>query len=298
MEGFVGPICECVHKIIDGIIDPTNVYYFTSAVNANYLYDNFVKSHNINKRINIRSCIFWDRYVWQCGIKYPLEYNPESLKEKIFLCFNRVARSHRIALLGLMYDQDLVDKGFYSYLHATHADRHLNTIEHCVETLPYSNNIKNICKKNILSRLDQFPLKLNTEPDYNATDFMSSDIDYYRKSYFSLVTESLYLSNEKSIFFSEKIFKPIVMKHPFMIVNAPDTLKTLRNLGYKTFGSIIDEGYDHIQSHSERLVSIVNEVKRISKNEDWQWLEWQRLAKPIVYHNYEVLSEAAKKYER
>ena len=106
------------------------------------------------------------------------------------------------------------------------------------------------------------------------------------------MTESFYydsIYNEHSIFFSEKIFKPIVMKHPFILIGPAHSLKYLRSLGYKTFNFIIDEYYDEIDNDEKRLLYAVNEIERISKNEAWQWIEWQEKAKEIVEHNYQTL---------
>ena len=300
LEGVVSPVVKIVHRIVDGIVDHQDVYYFTSAVNAEYLYDKFANKNSVEKRINIRKVIIWDEHAHDTASAFECSYNPDQLRDKVYLCLNRVARTHRLALLGLMYDRNLVDKGYYSYLHSSHGKNKISDIEEFVKHVSYefSPEVTDIVRTNVTKNINQLPLKLNIDPDHNATYIMQSDLEYYRNSYFSLVSETFFYNGEQAVFFSEKIFKPIAMKHPFMIVGAPDSLKVLREMGYKTFGSIIDEGYDGIQDPSARMLAIVNEVERISKNQDWQWLDWQEKAKPIVEHNYQVLKDTVKHYRK
>lgn len=300
LEGVVAPVVRTIHKIIDDIVDPASVYYFTSAVNGEFLYNRFADAASIHNRINIRTAIIWDEHAYETAARFAPEYDSGKLKDRIFLCLNRVARTHRLALLGMMFDRDLVDKGYYSYLHSTHGKNSTPEIEKFITTVGYefSSEITDIVRAQVSKNINRLPLKLNIEPDHNATYIMDSDIDYYQNSYFSLVSETFFYNQEPSVFFSEKIFKPIAMKHPFIVVGSPDMLKTLRELGYKTFGPIIDEKYDGIQNVNERLTAIVDEVARLSKNSDQQWAEWQELAKPIVEHNYRVLQEAVERYRK
>jgi hypothetical protein len=111
------------------------------------------------------------------------------------------------------------------------------------------------------------------------------------------VTETLFYKDKIDPFskiyeygtaFSEKIYKPIVVKHPFIIVSTPNFLKELRNLGFKTFAPYIDESYDTEHNDKKRLDMIVDEVYRLSRFADEQWIEWQINVKDIVEYNYNV----------
>ena len=57
----------------------------------------------------------------------------------------------------------------------------------------------------------------------------------YKETFFSLVSETLFGEDKESLFITEKTFKPIAYRHPFMIVGSMGTLRHLRYLGYETF---------------------------------------------------------------
>lgn len=286
-EGIGEPMLRVLHRIVDNNLIHSNVYYLTTSLNIEEIYNRMIERYKITDRINVRSIQVWDHFI-KDRVTYEKPYEVKE-KEKIFLCFNRVARYHRMTLLGLMLNKDLVDKAYYSYLHSTHAP--IDTIESHLNGISrhYSPDTFAIVKEEIEKNRDRIPLRLNIPPDENATYIKESDHTYFENSYFSLVTETLFSEADNSVFFSEKIFKPIVMKHPFMIVGAPYSLEYLKAMGYRTFDKIIDERYDKINNHEERLKAIVAEVDRISKNTLGQWIEWQNGAKEVVEHNYRVL---------
>ena len=114
--------------------------------------------------------------------------------------------------------------------------------------------------------------------------------NYYLDSYFSIVNETNYFKDlGEGIFLSEKVFKPILKSHPFIIVSRPHSLQKLRELGYKTFSPYIDETYDTIIDDSERLFAIINEVKRLCNLSPTELNEFLTYVKNIVEHNYELL---------
>lgn len=87
-------------------------------------------------------------------------------------------------------------------------------------------------------------------------------------------------------FITEKTFRTILNRHPFVIHGAPGILKYLQSLGYKTFGSIIDETYDNSKEVNFEIIKQVNDaaidlVKKIPNNTN----EIQE----IVNHNYDTL---------
>jgi hypothetical protein len=84
-------------------------------------------------------------------------------------------------------------------------------------------------------------------PDHNAT-------------FMSIVTETLI--DESVLFISEKIWKPIVVGHPFMILGNVGTLKYIKDLGFKTFDRWFDESYDNELVHHKRVDIIVNEINK------------------------------------
>ena len=84
----------------------------------------------------------------------------------------------------------------------------------------------------------------------------------YRDTYFSLVTETVFGESNCS-FRTEKIVKPIAMGHPWICAANFGYYRDLRNLGFQTFGHVIDESFDLIdnpQDRIDRIVAIVEDL--------------------------------------
>lgn len=64
----------------------------------------------------------------------------------------------------------------------------------------------------------------------------------YNNSYYTIVAETL--ENISTYFFTEKTAKPLFAKRLFIVFGSQGHLKNLKNLGFKTFDTIIDESYD------------------------------------------------------
>ena len=94
---------------------------------------------------------------------------------------------------------------------------------------------------------------------------------------------------EDSVFLSEKIFKAILFRHPFVLIATPDTLKYLKSLGYKTFSPVIDESYDSIEDNHLRLIAILTEVNRLCKLEGEALEDFLKYCRVIAEHNHNVL---------
>jgi hypothetical protein len=84
----------------------------------------------------------------------------------------------------------------------------------------------------------------------------------YTDSWFSVVTETIF--DYPHTFRTEKIYKPILMAHPFVVAANRGYLKDLRNAGFQTFHTLIDERYDQIDSPSVRIERIIDTIRGIS----------------------------------
>lgn len=111
--------------------------------------------------------------------------------------------------------------------------------------------------------------------------------DVYKNSWVSVITESSYFDYEHSVFISEKTFKPIACMQPFIIVGSKNSLKYLRDLGYKTFHPYIDETYDTLED-VDRIKAVSDAIKKIQAIKDK--VEWYNNIKEIVEHNYKIFT--------
>ena len=88
----------------------------------------------------------------------------------------------------------------------------------------------------------------------------------YDSSLISVITESNFYTED--VFNTEKTWKAIANKHPFILVGPKHSLKYLKSLGYKTFSDFFDESYDDIENPTARLMTIVKLCRDI---EDWDF---------------------------
>lgn len=103
----------------------------------------------------------------------------------------------------------------------------------------------------IESVTDQRP-ELSAE--YHAGDFLTTAI--------SVVLETTF---DERIHLTEKTLRPIACGHPFIVLNGPGCLKFLKRYGFKTFDPYINERYDNIQDHTQRLDAVTKEMKRLAE---------------------------------
>lgn len=87
----------------------------------------------------------------------------------------------------------------------------------------------------------------------------------YIDTYFSLVSETV--CDYPYTFRTEKTWKPIVMGHPFIPAANQNYIRDLHNLGFKTWGHLIDESFDSIENNQERADRIVTIVKDLCQQD-------------------------------
>lgn len=94
-----------------------------------------------------------------------------------------------------------------------------------------------------------------------------SDPNWYDQCCFSVVAESTYdkINIDYPPFVTEKIWKPVGMQHPFMVVGEPGTLQYLHDLGFETFENLWDESYDHNPDVNQRIAQVVNNLSQYTK---------------------------------
>jgi hypothetical protein len=82
----------------------------------------------------------------------------------------------------------------------------------------------------------------------------------YEKIAIEIVCETSTLPNCTD--FSEKTFRPLYYKRPFLLIGSPGQLKYLNDIGYKTFDGIITEDYDHLSGMQrvDRVFEILHQL--------------------------------------
>jgi hypothetical protein len=182
-----------------------------------------------------------------------------------FICKNRVVsgkREHRIDLITNLATYNLLKNNNVSF----------------PATCPYSGEEMHIEGINL-------PLIIGNEESGNIPNesYKISLWGESKNSLLDVVTETVY--NEKTLHLTEKIFKPIVMQMPFILVGAQHNLAYLKSYGFKTFSDCWSEDYDHQPNDTriESITKILIELDNLSLKEKAQL---QRHLTPIVEHNF------------
>jgi hypothetical protein len=274
-EGFIKPVLYKIQSVVESInFEPYQLVFTTSAVNGQEIYNELVKEEQWQRPMTIASGYYFERTNFHASLMDIPDYSIDK-KKKLFTCFNRAPRPHRVALLAEMYKNQLVDRAYYSFEGSFNSTK-----------LPIWGEEKKLLEpyKHLL------PLHLDIDEDtINPAGFTDQDLSYHTNSYFSVVTETNFnfLSlAQSSIFVSEKTFRPILYQQPFILVSRPGTLQALRNAGYKTFSPWIDESYDQIEDDHARLKAIVKEILLLAKFTNQDWADWQDRVQHVVKHNY------------
>lgn len=215
---------------------------------------------------------------------------------KFYLNFNRRWRDHRPLFVALLIASGLLDKGYVSLGKSDMSSR----LGHLYE------NFRRFVEPNLyLSKLLDDARDLINETDYLYLDYDNLEENratletgtkpYYENSLFSLVSETnFYKDGEVGRFLSEKTWKPIVFKHPFIMISVPRMMKLLRLQGYKTFHPYIDESYDGEHDPLKRLELIIREVSRLCNMNEKELLEFRNALRPIVEYNHHRLLQDKK----
>lgn len=193
--------------------------------------------------------------------------------EKTFLCPNNIIggqRTHRLKLFAEMVNHNLLDNNYVSF-----PDRcpyeNKSTLELCQE---YNIDLKSVKLPLIIDKKENLHLQSHCIDLWNESN----------QSLIQVVTETVYSGRRQHL--TEKIFKPIVMQQPFIVVSCQGSLEYLRRYGFQTFGTIWDESYDEADDdlRISRIIKTLIEINNLSKKEKQQM---QKHLSPIVEHNYQ-----------
>jgi hypothetical protein len=217
-------------------------------------------------------------------------------KQKPFLCFNGMLRAHRVIFIGELFARNLHPYTFLSAYDVNFMDQVRDT-KWVVDQKIYSDRFYKLFYE-LETRKEMFPCELSQPEGQTCThDYSLQDHNLYNRSYISVVTETDYFQmyhghrtiSMNCTFGTEKTYKPIKARHPFIIVSRPHFLKHLKQLGYKTFHPHINESYDDIENDEKRMDAILTEMERLAKYNEHEWGNFLYHTNHICQHNFDTL---------
>lgn len=183
---------------------------------------------------------------------YVTELNPNIIPDKKFLCLNRRMCNKKYKLIEGLYEMGLLKDTRFSWVK--------------------NKTSKNLLNKKLLNELkvdaDNFkPIQLEEDVMY-GTDLVMEKYLYtinpkwYYKSKVNIISETMLYPN--LIHLTEKTWKAIYLGVPFVIYSpSRHYLKTLRDMGFKTFNSVINEDYDEMTS-KDKIAHLINSAEELA----------------------------------
>lgn len=241
--------------------------------------------------------------------------------ERRYINLNRRWKAHRLGLLSLLYSKNLIDKGYNSFplisecVEQAPLDRKkyikgffVNTKKGVINNDMTDDDMYNLLFDEALESYPEIrediekgrqvknilPLKVDSnhfaddESKHLAYTDQKPLLKFARSTYFTVVTETNF-NNNSTRQLTEKTFKPVFYKHPFILLSPPKSLEILKHLGYKTFHPYIDESYDNEHNDGVRLKMILNEIERLSNLNATELKDFCEKLLPIVEHNFQIL---------
>ena len=237
---------------------------------------------------------YFRHYLAHDQIYTPVESREDvaRVRPKKYLNFNREPRAHRRVVAGWLYKKGFIDQGLTSFpvpsgeFDPTKFDE-------------YSEGVRDIFRDQRLVEFaegDFTGFAKNTPYLVDAPDLLKLHISWctkapFRDTYFSILTERLYFSENGQALLTSKAFKAMSNMHPFVMVGAHRSLQFLREMGYRTFSPMIDERYDLEPNSDKRMWMILDEIERLIRLSDEEWLHLLASLMPVLEYNYQHLSE-------
>jgi len=169
-----------------------------------------------------------------------------------FLCLNRRMYYHKYQIIEELFHRGLLDDTLFTWVDNRIPANKLNKeLISKIGLTPH--NFKSIQLEDDimygseLSSHDEFLYTINPQ--------------WYYKSKVNIITETIL--DEDEIHITEKTWKAIYLGVPFVISASNGHLKTLRDMGFKTFNSVINEDYDNMRGRN-KIKQIIDSAVELS----------------------------------
>jgi len=287
------------YKIFDYIYEDLEKYGISLEnfifISGNLIIDILHQAwRSINNKVNLIKCIPFnnERYDNYKNMQPNVIFDKESKdRNKYFLLLNRSPRMHRMAFICWLHSRNLLRDTLTSYPSEELAPYKFSKKVHLSE---YFSNMLFVDKKTKSDALlgwkdlenNHLPLIVDVK-EWNTNHYGTSVDWLYSRTFFSVVTESVF--DDVSLFLDEKVWKPIYNYHPFIILGCPNSLKKLKEMGFKTFEPFINESYDNEVNPGKRMGMVVDEIERLCSISFDELKKWYKKLIPILKHNKKKL---------
>lgn len=221
---------------VDANLPVNSIYY----VSGNLLCRQIVEEKNLGYQGRpIQYFEPWNKY----NENTIIDFKPVNQKN-LYLTYNRNPRHHRVQLILNLLKHNIFDRGLIS-------------LSELVYKTPEDANVEHV---DFLKNNAPFVISEGCDLFFNMCCNITKED--YEKTFISMVTETLV--DEGTLFISEKVWKPIMVGHPFIVYGNLGTLKFLKSMGYRTFDKWVSEEYDNEPDSGKRCNMITEELIKLS----------------------------------
>jgi hypothetical protein len=210
---------------------------------------------------------------------------------KSFITFNRLTSNERIyrsLFVNELYKLNLLGHGYISFSKDCPDGGKFDV--NLIQGISNQNLDRNLVNEAIenLSKIPELRIDFENQ-DIPNQSMLLSPLSKLMESFIFVVTETCYWQNKTHL--TEKIFKPIVLRMPFLLVGCANNLEYLRSYGFRTFNDFWDESYDLIIDPIKRMKAIVTILEQISRMSSTEQKSMLLDMQPVLDHNYNLFND-------
>ena len=160
-------------------------------------------------------------------------------KYKHYICMNGAAKPHRFRMVEKLFSNGWNEKGYITYLNR------------------YGANTKHMANENFQGQDLLLDFDSKTIDEKSNQEILPTQ---YKQAVFDIVNESII--SDTSVFVTEKTWKPILYKNPFIVLGSKGTSKHLEKFfGIRLYQDMINYSFDYVD-YPTRFDRIVNDNLR------------------------------------
>jgi hypothetical protein len=235
----------------------------------------------------------------------PIDTNVDKIV-KPYICLNGAKRSHRVLFLCYLRDHQLLDCGILSWHFNSTPASLPNAIDTTSHITPLPTDLIFVTTTPFTRINDRFQVDdvgrkvFDRHHCFFSNDWkdpaIAGNSNENRWDIPAVQQAFLYVSVETVLqypypYLTEKTFRAILHKRPFVILGAPGSLAQIKKYGFKTFDHIWNEDYDLIQDPNHRIRAVIKIVREIGALSSDQLKDLMYNIQDTVEFNYKFYVE-------
>lgn len=215
-------------------------------------------------------------------------------------------RMNRIWLLSKLYDSNMLQKGEWSFfvpVSQEDQDYCRNLLSHYSDD-EYAAFLQ-ACTRSVDEKYKKVIKYFRDYAAYKESDFeewskiihtswwknpVFIDPEIYNRTCLSIISEGENCWTDDYNFITEKVWRAIIYKHPFLFAGHPEQFNYIKQLGFETFEKyMLIENYAIVEDQKERLEYIVDNVEYFLKNR----FAYEKQIQQDIEHNFALFSKLA-----